>query len=212
MSRSYNLGKAVVDGVTTVISRYVSQAKDLVRTEWQKMDTIDGEAHLKSSRLSDYSKGLARFIVEAWGQKAWIAEYGKGSLMEKSTELNPYLSDYLASSNFNKNRLADDLAIMGRPKGVYKDLDGNEYSSSGSAECVNLEDWWSSRHINLRGRNNRLKIDGYFYTPSPAYYVLKRALLDSNLLSEMEEEIHNVFTSCVARYIQGEIKKVKISL
>lgn len=211
MSRRFDLGKNLKDGVRRVISKYIRAAKDNVRTEWQKMNTIDGEAHILSTQKPQQTNDAVSYIVEAWGQKAWIAEYGKGSLMDKSSE-NPYLSDYLASSNFNKNRLADGLAIMGRPKGVYKDLDGNVYTSSGSAEWVNLEDWWSSRHINLRGRNNRLKIDGYFYTPSPAYHVLKKALLDSNLLSDMEEEIHNVFIECVARYFKSEMKKVRISL
>lgn len=211
MSRRFDLGKNLKDGVRRVISKYINAAKDNVSTEWQKMNTIDGEAHISSTQKPQQTNDVVSYIVEAWGQKAWIAEYGKGSLMDKSSE-NPYLSDYLASSNFNKNRLADGLAIMGRPKGVYKDLDGNVYTSSGSAEWVNLEDWWSSRHINLRGRNNRLKIDGYFYTPSPAYHVLKKALLDSNLLSDMEEEIHNVFIECVARYFKSEMKKVRISL
>ena len=211
MSRRFDLGKNLKDGVRRVISKYIRAAKDNVSTEWQKMNTIDGEAHISSTQKPQQTNDVVSYIVEAWGQKAWIAEYGKGSLMDKSSE-NPYLSDYLASSNFNKNRLADGLAIMGRPKGVYKDLDGNVYTSSGSAEWVNLEDWWSSRHINLRGRNHRLKIDGYFYTPSPAYHVLKKALLDSNLLSDMEEEIHNVFIECVARYFKSEIKKVRISL
>lgn len=211
MSRRFDLGKNFKDGVRRVISKYIRAAKDNVSTEWQKMNTIDGEAHISSTQKHQQTNDVVSYIVEAWGQKAWIAEYGKGSLMDKSSE-NPYLSDYLASSNFNKNRLADGLAIMGRPKGVYKDLDGNVYTSSGSAEWVNLEDWWSSRHINLRGRNNRLKIDGYFYTPSPAYHVLKKALLDSNLLSDMEEEIHNVFIECVARYFKSEMKKVRISL
>ena len=70
----------------------------------------------------------------ASGQKAWILEYGKGSLMDSD---NPYLGEYKSNSNWNQYRKGN--AVTGRGAGEYQDLDGNTHYSSGKAIGRNLE-------------------------------------------------------------------------
>ena len=62
------------------------------------------------------------------GQKALIAEYGKGSEMEKTTEGNPSISEYLNGEVFNRDRLKFNYETVSRVKTTnadeyYLDLD-----------------------------------------------------------------------------------------
>ena len=97
---------------------------------------IIGEAEIHSE-LPSIVGTLVTATIEGWGQKAWIAEFGSGSIMAKANE-NPYLSAYKSSGNYNPLRLSDG-SITGRPKGVYYDLDGYRHESSGSAAGRDLE-------------------------------------------------------------------------
>jgi hypothetical protein len=102
-----------------------------VQREWGNHPT-PGEAHI--SFVSNMLAGEVTATLIASGQKAWILEYGKGTLMDLS---NPYLAEYQSNPNYNRYRKFNEVA--GRGPGVYHDLDGNEFTSSGKAVGVNLE-------------------------------------------------------------------------
>ena len=102
-----------------------------IQREWGN-HPIEGEAeinHIMGLLVNEIS---ATFIAQ--GQKAWILEYGKGSMMDSD---NPYLGEYKSNPNWNRYRKGN--AITGRGEGEYQDLDGNTHYSSGKAIGRNLE-------------------------------------------------------------------------
>lgn len=105
-----------------------------VTAKWGNMLGIVGNAEIHS----DFPKIVGSMVVasiEASGQKAWIAEWGSGSLMDKG---NPDLASYKAHGNYNPLRKADG-SITGRPMGSYYDLDGYKHESSGRSAGKDLE-------------------------------------------------------------------------
>lgn len=100
-------------------------------------------SHMKSQQaINELTEGEVKMVagwiaVHVVGGP-WVAmdEYGKGSLMDRA---NPNLEDYINSPYFNKERLAHDLAILGRPKGKYVNIFGKEVVSSGKLEGHDLE-------------------------------------------------------------------------
>lgn len=108
---------------------------------------------------SDYSQINVKGKAESWykyqqitqdvlmltvfgkGQKALIAEYGKGSKLDRN---NPALQDYINSGIFNTERLKHNFATLTRPKTgdkdeYYYDLDGNKYKKK-AKKVKNLEE------------------------------------------------------------------------
>lgn len=108
-----------------------------IRREWDgRIDDIPGEAHL-SLIENNVGKGARSVTYKAWGQRAWIDEFGSGSLMDKE---NPYLPAYKSSKYWNKER--EDTEIRTRHRQVpglefdghkfgYLDLDDNPHRGSG---------------------------------------------------------------------------------
>ena len=128
----------------SIIRKYCRVARDEVRSQWSALDNIDGEASINEQDLEISQDTVARALC-AYGQKAWIAEYGKGSEMDKSTSENPFLEDYLNDPYFNRDRLAHEFAVVGRPHGYYPDIDGNPHFSHGSLSGVPIETWYGQR-------------------------------------------------------------------
>lgn len=106
-----------------------------VAAKWGNMQGIKGNAEIHSN-LPKIVGGMVVASIEASGQKAWIAEFGSGSLSDPS---NPYLDEYVSSGNFNRYRSKSDMTIRGRDAGDYTDLDGNPQHSSGHNAGKDLE-------------------------------------------------------------------------
>jgi hypothetical protein len=124
--------------IAKVIKAHTDIICNRVTAKWGNMAAIEGNAEIHCN----FPKIVANAItatIEASGQKAWIAEFGRGSLMEDKGR-NPYLQEYLSSTNVNQWRFhSSRMPIMGRSAGQYKDLDGNTRTSTGKMQGLDLE-------------------------------------------------------------------------
>ena len=125
----------------------IDQAKIIlqdVQREYAGLSSSLGSASISiDDVLINWTASQIAFNLFARGQGALIAEYGKGSLMDKD---NPAYGDYHSSDNWNSWRVDD--AIYTRPKGqVYYDLDGKAYVGR------------SSKPINVEGKGNMVALE-----------------------------------------------------
>lgn len=132
--------KQLLKKLRTIVTRYIKVAYTQIEQQYSIEDTTDGEAHLLIADMTVAQDTVARSLI-AYGQKAWILEYGKGSLMETNPDKNPFLADYIKSDNFNEARISNAYAVTGRKCGDYYDLDGNKHTSHGQLYGKNLEEW-----------------------------------------------------------------------
>lgn len=167
--------KLLLRKMRSLVKSYCSAAKSQIKQQWESTSKIDGEAHITDEELEISADIVARSLC-AWGQKAWIAEFGKGSLMDKSTSENPFLDDYENSAQFNKARLGHALSVVGRPAGKYTDLDGKEYKSSGNLYGKVIEDVSTSK--------------GYPYAPIRGKHVIKQVIDED--ISMLQDEMQDV--------------------
>lgn len=177
-----NYQNLLLNRMRSLIKSYCSAAKSQIEQEWSTISNIDGESNITDEELTIASDIVARSLC-AWGQKAWIAEFGKGSLMDKSSSENPFLDDYINSSQFNEARLGHALSVVGRPAGEYTDLDGKDrdkygkkYKSSGNLYGKVIEDVATSR--------------GYPYAPIRGKHIIKQ-VIDTDI-SMLQNEIQDV--------------------
>lgn len=132
-----NIEKILLDRLRKIVRSYTQLAIVRVQQEWSKYN-LDGESNIVVKM--EEVQAIVTAHIYAWGQKAWLLEFGKGSMMETRLSENPFLYDYIDNENFNRFRLYNDYAITGRSKGDYYDLDGFKHTSSGRAEGENLEE------------------------------------------------------------------------
>ncbi len=199
--------KHLLDRLRKILRKYCRLACDEVKTQWGAIDTIDGNAAIIERDLEITQDTVARAIC-AYGQKAWIAEFGKGSLMDSEQE-NPFLADYIQSPLFNKARLngsvrifgADvempgrKMAVVGRPKGVYYDLDGTPHESHGNLEGIPLERW--------KGQP--------LFTPIRGRHIIRNILQpESVLMREMQDEIQAAVMDILYELMSQFPKEIKI--
>ena len=152
-----------------IVNDYGNKVVRDIQREWDNLTTIDGETHISFNVSTDTNNNIVIGRLEASGQKAWIAEYGKGSLMDTEA-YNPYLSRYKHNPK-RWNRLRKGHFVTGRPKEPYTDLDGNVHYPSGK----------------LAGRN--LEATGIpDYKPSKPYHVIQNIVMGKNGLKEMFKE------------------------
>ena len=113
-----------------------SKLEDIIWKELQGFPGSLGEADVKSRIIKETSLQV-KLLFTAIGQRALIAEYGKGSLMDKD---NPGLANYLSGYEFNTLRLKYGLATLARLKGdYYLDLDGNVHEGKSNNPYWNVE-------------------------------------------------------------------------
>lgn len=117
--------------LNAVLDRHAIAICEDIEREWGNQSQ---EGRAEVHQVTDMLASAIQTSIIASGQKAWILEYGKGSLMDLD---NPYLDEYKASDNYNPYRKYNEIA--GRPAGEYYDLDGNIHYSSGKAIGRNLE-------------------------------------------------------------------------
>lgn len=160
-----------------------------VRDEWSKITTIPGDAESGVDPL-DIAIGIG---VTIWGKdwKAWIAEYGSGSLLDRE---NPWLDEYI---EMNPDRPGRNYAFLGRTSGdtVYVP-GGDPYESSGRAKGANLE----------KGLKNPTKYPPY--KPQPPLHIIRDQIalalpeIDEALIEAMESTLY----STVMRVTPKEIR------
>ncbi len=197
------------------IDEYTRIARGMVKAEWSKYTggiySDLGEAKLFLTPVIADSQGMVVRDILASGQKAWILEFGRGSLMETSSAENPWLDEYVESSDFNKWRKGNAFAITGREKGSkYYDLDGKgknggtePFVSTGTLKGVNLEEWHSTKE----------------YAPISPMKVIQSVLYgsgDNGIMRELENALLEVMADVYQRYFtefaEKEMKEIKIKL
>jgi len=121
--------------IAPLLHQWATMVADRIQNRWGNLSGIRGNAEI-SAEFPLVAKGVLVQTIKAWGQRAWIAEYGSGSESDLS---NPYLNEYTNASNFNHYRSKSDMTIRGRDAGAYQDLDGNPQKSTGSNAGKYLE-------------------------------------------------------------------------
>jgi hypothetical protein len=109
------------------------------------------------------ASGMIEATIGASHWKAWIQEYGRGSLMDRN---NPNLWEYFDSIYWNEARYpVPGAPIVGRPPGSYIGIDDQRHVSTGIKQGINLE--------NIPG-----------FEPRPPLHFLRNALLSNKNLIE----------------------------
>ncbi|GMA50130.1 hypothetical protein GCM10025857_14870 [Alicyclobacillus contaminans] len=135
-------------------------------------DYPEVSASLQASLTSLAQSGLIDGQIGSDHWEAWLAEWGSGSLMDRT---NPDLAQYMGSELWNPVR--DGFDITGRPEGPYLGLDGALHESSGKLAGISLEDLvehdpafreWADTHVG----------PGAFQPKPPLHFI--RDALESN--------------------------------
>ncbi|WP_371380736.1 hypothetical protein [Sporomusa aerivorans] len=122
----------VIEGVVVLWSERICNR---IKARWSTLG-IQGNAKADWFLLGSV-KGMVASRIIGSGQKAWIAEFGSGSLVDTD---NPYLQEYLQSPQFNQWRLQSSrMPIMGRSTGEHKNIDGEALVSSDKLAEFDLE-------------------------------------------------------------------------
>lgn len=122
--------------ISLVLTQWCEIINERIKSKWENATGIVGEAHANTPIITAIGN-IINANLEFYGQRAWICEYGSGSTSDTS---NPYLDDYVSSSNFNDEyRSKSDMTIRGRNEGPYLDLDGNKHESTGYNAGKDLE-------------------------------------------------------------------------
>lgn len=189
-----NFGNQLLTKVRKIVRSYCKAATDQIKQQWTAVNNIDGEARVRQEDLPIAQDAIARAIV-ATGQKAWIAEYGKGSLMNDVSE-NPFLQDYINSPLFNRLRktaFGATLSVVGREEGEYPLIDGGTGYSHGLLAGKELETW--------KGQP--------LYPPISGKHIIKHTLDD--LIPQMEEEIQEACADTLMELLARFPKEIKIA-
>lgn len=170
--------------IEEALQKYGNKIVSDILRSWDSLLSIEGNSEVEF-KIVPNTDDIVIGRVEAKGQKAWIAEYGKGSLMDNEA-YNPYLSRYKRNPK-RWNRLRKGHFVTGRPKGLYTDLDGNTHYPSGRLAGRNLE---------------KTGIDDY--APSKPYHVIHNIVGKNNGLKEM---FKNNLTQTIKQLISIEVKR-----
>lgn len=146
--------------------------KEISRT-WDSLQSVDGEANINFSIINSNDKNTTIGRIEATGQKAWLIEYGKGSLMARETD-NPYLHKY--KNNVKRwNVVRKGHFVTGRVVGSYQDLDNNTYISGGRGAGKSME---------------------RIYKPIKPYFVVKKNVTKNSAIKEIfKHSLKNIIKS-----------------
>lgn len=148
--------------------------------------SLEGKAEIDFATVLTLDTIISK--IEASGMKAYILEYGKGSLMDKN---NPYLSEYMQSGLWNPDRRGYD--VSGRARGWYKNADGELAYSDGRAKGRSLE----------RMRKPE-------FMPQEAMHIIEEEINFS--IHGIEEAIADVMAEGIADMIAGELKSIRVEI
>ena len=146
----------MITKIYAVIDKWSHKITQDIEREWSNYPNITFRANADNTIVITGDMIISTIFGE--GGKAWLLEYGKGSLMDTD---NPYLSEYKGSLLWNPMRVNND--ITGRPQGDYQDIDGNTKYSSGKNVGKSLESWAKSQ-----GKEE--------YMPQEAMHIIRNAV------------------------------------
>lgn len=157
MDRATYVQNNIIQAILDVCDKEADTLVRQIQQDYVSINNVKGKADV-TKQLKQYAKDQIVMSIISAGQKAVIAEYGKGSLMDRD---NPALEDYFNEKGvFNQRRLAYDMAIITRPYDKsYKDLDGNTFTRKPPTREYNLEETGDKR-----------------YQPVSPKYIVKKAL------------------------------------
>lgn len=143
-----------------------------IMKRWGAINNIRGKAYAKDPRVGEMVKNKIKLHLSYGGQKAWVAELGRGSSMDVSED-NVWSKEYMRGSNFNRarlsplNRNAKKFSIVSRePNHSYRDLDNvTRYATDKfPQEGFNLE-YWAERYKTKPYRK--------YFTPTPPLKIIE---------------------------------------
>ena len=119
-----------------IILKWAGVIQGKINARYGNMSAIPGNAHLNVSTPEVIAGGIMVQLFTG-DFKAFIAEYGSGSLLDKS---NPYLEAYKGSDMWNKEREHEQNGFLGRQAGeTVFSPDGTSYESTGKMRGMHLE-------------------------------------------------------------------------
>lgn len=133
--------KIVLKAIKKVLAEEADIITSQVYMDWAQYGNLKlGNAEIEKQKvIHDEAKRLLNLVFYAKGQRALIAEYGKGSKLDRT---NPVLQEYLNGTVFNRDRLKFNLATASRVKDgngeFYYDLDGKPHRK-GTTKLRNRE-------------------------------------------------------------------------
>ena len=133
--------KIVLKAIRKVLAEEADIITSQVYMDWAQYGNWKlGNAEIEKQKvIHDEAKRLLNLVFYAKGQRALIAEYGKGSKLDRT---NPALQEYLNGTVFNRDRLKFKLATASRVKDgngeFYYDLDGKPHRK-GTTKLRNRE-------------------------------------------------------------------------
>ena len=170
---------------------------------WRALNNIQGEAYANEPTFEKEIRSAIVMTLSYGGQKAWVAEFGRGSLMEKDDD-NPFIKRYKRSTLFNKARLTPlnsktkVMSIVSRkPNSTYKDLDGNTHTATDKFPKAgfNLEYWAETGKAPHRKH----------FKPSPPLYIIATEI--KMALPEIKTELQKAIRQHISKIISSQFPK-----
>ena len=170
---------------------------------WMALNNIQGNAYANEPTFEQEIQDAITMTLSYGGQKAWVAEFGRGSLMADEPD-NPFIKRYKNSVLFNKARLSPlnsrtkVMSIVSRePKSTYKDLDGNTHTATEKFPKAgfNLEHWAET------GKAPHRK----YFKPSPPLYIIATEI--KLALREIKTELQKATRRHITKLITSQFPK-----
>lgn len=187
--------------IEDVLRRMGKKINARVEKRWNSIRSVQGKAYAKEPTFLNEVKDQIVMQLSYGGQKAWIAEYGRGSLMDTSKR-NRWSSQYRNGSVFNRARLkplnakAKKFSLVSRkPSEVYRDLDGVTHTATDKfpSEGFNLE-YWAARYQKKPHRK-------YFLPMNPLYIIENEVKM---ALPEIKAEIERAIKAHIQKKLFGK--------
>lgn len=205
MISSTQAGEILLKDIKDAINQEAEKIATQIENDYNQLPSHLGKADISWELLYDTAKEELGLIFLAKGQRALIAEYGKGSAMAGSKE-NPSLQEYLQSDLFNTERLKHGMATLSRPKSVgsssYLDLDFKEHKKTAN-KLINRETG------QVIGEDKTVPINKRFLPIKPRFVVR------TAIIQRLQIITNHIITSVVAsdfirKMIDGYTIEVKI--
>lgn len=141
MIGSKSAQRLVLKAINSAIKEEAEIIANQIYLDWEQYGKSKmGNAEISNKKLIyNEAKRMMNLVFYAKGQRALIAEYGKGSKLDRA---NPALAEYLNGTIFNRDRLKFNLATTTRIKDGgedwYYDLDGKKHLK-GTKKLYNRE-------------------------------------------------------------------------
>lgn len=196
--------KMLLEDIEDAIEDVSNDIVDIIEKEYQAFPKWLGNAEI-SREIRKEAKTTLHMIFLAKGQRALIAEYGKGSKMETTTKGNPSINEYLNGEIFNKDRLKFNYATASRVKSnknsdekeYYYDLDGGIHVKR-ARQLYNRETGISLKNKKMTKPNKR-------FEPIEPKHIVRKAI-EQNLNKIKDKIIEKVIANQAIRMLVDGIK------